>query len=382
MTALRPVLVIQRRMTHYRVPFFERLRKEMPNHGCELLLAYGDPTRAEALRNDGADIDWAQRLRTIYFMGGWLCFQPFVHLLRGVSAVVITPENKLVNNLGVQLFQRECKIVLWGHGANLQSRRDTWREAFKRRMARRADWWLGYTDMSRPLIARSGFPEERVSILNNAVDTLELASMRTRSTVERVAAMRARLKIVGTRVGVFVGSLHTDKRIPFLLQAAREIRRKVPEFELLILGDGPDGEMVRDFCAHQTWAHHAGALSGQDKVDALAACRLMLNPGLVGLGILDSFVCAVPILTTDCGLHSPEIAYLKNGVNGAMTVDSQADYVAEAVRLLTDDSALKALQRGCDESAATYTVEKMAVNFARGIAACLDAPPLPRDSIL
>jgi hypothetical protein len=38
----------------------------------------------------------------------------------------------------------------------------------------------------------------------------------------------------------------------------------------------------------------AGMLKGQDKVQALACATVMLNPGLVGLGILDSFVWGCP----------------------------------------------------------------------------------------
>ncbi len=46
------VLIIQRRMTEYRVPMFEALRTRLAQDGVTLQVAYGTPTALEALRND------------------------------------------------------------------------------------------------------------------------------------------------------------------------------------------------------------------------------------------------------------------------------------------------------------------------------------------
>ena len=46
------VLVIQRRLTHYRVPFFVALLEEMKAQNLELILAYGEPSSSELKKND------------------------------------------------------------------------------------------------------------------------------------------------------------------------------------------------------------------------------------------------------------------------------------------------------------------------------------------
>lgn len=43
MTNCRKILVVQRRMTHYRIPFFNALRSECEKNDIELFLAYGEP---------------------------------------------------------------------------------------------------------------------------------------------------------------------------------------------------------------------------------------------------------------------------------------------------------------------------------------------------
>lgn len=372
----KKVLVIQRRMTHYRIPFFNALRSECEKNGIELLLAYGEPTQDELTKNDNADLAWGYKLNTYYFLGGKVCWQPFGHLLSTLDAVVVTLENKLIYNFVLQYLQHKLKFIYWGHGANLQGDPHSWRERFKRKVASYADWWFGYTQMSVPLIERSGFPAERITVLNNSIDTAELAAQCAAVTPEHQARWRAELQLAGKQVGIYIGSLYEEKRIDFLLAAAEQLQQANPDFVLLIIGGGAQKALVEQFCAHHAWAHYLGVRKGQEKVDLLCLADVMLNPGLVGLGILDSFVAGVPMLTTDCGLHSPEIAYLQPGVNGLMTANDLASYVAEVQALLSDAEALAALRAGCLESAKEYTVENMARNFTQGLLQCLQQPAL------
>lgn len=365
------VCIVQRRMTHYRVAFFESLRIQLEERGVELVLAYGLGTDNEERKNDGAQIPWAKKLPTRYFLGGRVCYQPLGAVSSDASMLVVTLENKLICNLWHQFAPVPYKVALWGHGANLQGDARSWRERFKRRVARRADWWFGYTEHSRPLIAQSGFPEDRITILNNAVDTAEMRSQFEAINRGELARWRSENGLGDGPIGIFLGSLYEEKRIEFLLDAAKAIRAQVPGFELLLVGAGPQKSTVEAFCKEYAWAHFAGMLKGPDKVRALTCATVMLNPGLVGLGILDSFVCEVPMVTTDCGLHSPEIVYLKSGVNGLMTENTSVDYVQTCVATLKNKTLLDVLRAGCKQSASLYTVENMAKNFADGVTRCL-----------
>jgi len=370
----RRVLIIQRRLTHYRLPFFEGLRTELKGRGAELVLAHGDPTPAEASKRDEGELPWARRLGTTYMLDGRVCWQPFFALAKDADLVVLTHENKLLCNLWAQYRLPGVRVALWGHGANLQGVSTSWRERLKRRTALQADWWFGYTEMSRPLILKSGFPGDRITIVDNAIDTMTLRRQYEEVLPEQLSALRHRLGLNGGRVGVFLGSLYGEKRIDFLLQAAMQIRDRSPGFELVIAGAGPDRAKVEAFCAENVWARYVGPVAGEQKAQLLALARVMLNPGLVGLGVLDSFVCQVPMVTTDCGLHSPEVAYLENGCNGVMTSDAMAEYVDAVAGLLHDDARHARLVAGCSMSASCYTIDRMVRRFADGIESCLAAP--------
>jgi glycosyltransferase involved in cell wall biosynthesis len=290
----------------------------------------------------------------------------------------MTPENRLLYNLWVQWVRRGFRVALWGHGANFQGTHDSVRERFKRVAARHADWWFAYTDASLPHLARSRFPRDRVTVLNNAIDTSALQRQRLAVHPARLQGLAAEFGLGGGPVGIYVGSLYADKRIGFLLDAARRVRELTTGFELIVVGDGPDRGRVEQFCAEHPWAHYAGLRFGQDKVDLMSLARVVMNPGMVGLGILDALILQTPLVTTDCGTHSPEIAYLRHGHNGLMTANALEPYAQAVAGLLRDDAQLALLRQGCAESAPIYTLERMADNYANGIVECLQRPPLRR----
>jgi len=369
-------LIVQRRLTHYRVAFFEALRQELSKRDCELKLVYGQPAPSERGKDDSGTLSWGERLETRYFWGERICWQPFGHKLAEVDIAVLSSENKLIYNLVAQYLYKRQRVALWGHGGNLQADANSLRERYKRVATKRADWWFGYTNISVPLIEQSGFPRERITVLDNAIDTVELSNMVRGVKQEALSQLREELGLKSKNVGIYIGSFYAEKRIQFMLDAAARIHHHLPDFEFLIVGSGSEKHLVDQFCAKHAWAKYLGVRKGQAKADVLALAKVMINPGVVGLNILDSFVAGVPMITTNCKGHGPEIAYLTNGENGLMTTTSLDDYVAAVSKLLADESTIELLTIGCKTSAQKYTVGNMACKFADGVLRCLELPTL------
>jgi len=100
----------------------------------------------------------------------------------------------------------------------------------------------------------------------------------------------------------------------------------------------------------------------------------MLCPGGVGLGILDAFTAGIPIVTTNCPGHGPEIAYLRSGENGLMTEDSLEAYVRAVVALLQYEDERRRLGVNAQHVASHFTIENMAQRFRGGIHGALRVP--------
>lgn len=367
--------IIQRRLTHYRVPLFETLRVQLAAQGIRFRLLHGDASGPERCKDDSGHLAWAEHLPTHYFLHGHLCWQPFWRQVEDCDLVVMTQENKLLNNLPM-LLHRPAKaplLAFWGHGENMQARRkDCATERFKRWTSHRVDWWFAYTSLSAGLVEAAGFPSNRMTILNNSVDTARLRLQIDQATRRSRAELRAQFGLGPGPLGVFIGSLYAEKRIPFLLQAALKIRALIPGFQLVMAGTGPERAAVEQAAAASGGVIcFVGAVHEEAKASLLACANIMLNPGLVGLGILDAFIAGLPIATTDCGLHSPEIAYLEHRRNGFMTANSMDAFVHDVAAALSDTESLERMGAAALASADRYTLAAMAENFTTGIRACL-----------
>jgi glycosyltransferase involved in cell wall biosynthesis len=156
------------------------------------------------------------------------------------------------------------------------------------------------------------------------------------------------------------------------MDAIQRIRSEVPDFEMLFIGDGPLRSVVQNIAARYSWIRWVGGRIGREKVLHALLGQLILNPGLVGLGILDSFALGIPMVTTDCGIHSPEIAYLKSGYNGLMTNNSVESFVRTVVDIYRNELARERLSNACMASSCDYSLEAMSTNFASGIRKALE----------
>jgi len=375
-TAAAPrVLCVQRRLTHYRVALFEELRNLLAKDGVVFDLAYGQPCAQEAEKSDQGDIGWAHKVHCHYRLKGQLCWQNPTQLAKHADLVVVTQENKMLFNLWAMFVRHPKRLAFWGHGRNFQSSRPNGLfERFKQTLSRRCDWWFAYTGVSERRLVDLGFSPEKITNLQNAVDTQALLGQIASVTTEEVESFRAGLRVGAAPLGIYVGSLYKEKRIDFLLAAAERIAMRVPGFVLLVIGNGAERNLVNKAKTQHAWLRYEGPQFGRDKAVALRSADVMLNPGLVGLGILDAFAAGLPMITTDCGIHSPEIDYLRNGENGIMTSDNLEAYVEAAVAVLKDPGYALRLRNNARSDAGKYTISNMAQNFRCGILAALALP--------
>jgi glycosyltransferase involved in cell wall biosynthesis len=378
-TAARPIVaIVYRAVFQYRRAFYERLRDRLDAMGIDLRLIYGHAGGSDRRKRDLVDVSWGREIENRVFCIGRteLYWQPCLDLLKDVDLVIVEQANKLLLNLVLIASRRSGsrRVAFWGHGRDFQAWRSTrLRDRFKRLLATRVDWWFAYTDIASRVVEGLGYPRSRITNVQNAIDTRELIEQRQQVTEIELDALRASLGLVGRDVCIFAGAMYAEKRLRFLLEACRHVRREVPDFEVIFMGAGPDEEIVAAAARELPWIHAVGPKFDGDKVPYFLLSKLVLIPGAVGLVVLDSFALEVPMVTTDVPGHGPEIDYLEHGVNGWL-VDEPDDPVvyARAVQgLLLDEAARARLVVGCRHAATKYTTEEMVGRFAGGIRAAL-----------
>lgn len=371
------VAIVQRVLAHYRVPFFNRLRDLASDRGVDVELVTGRPSKWEESLHGSGELPWATQRRCVYLGTPirHVVWQSGVRSLLSADLVVVEQASRLLQNyvLGLgRLVGKPAGLALWGHGRH-RDQDAAWApaERVKSRLTGRADWFFAYTAGVAAQVARTGFPVDRITVVQNAIDTAELARMRARLNEEDLAAQRSRLGLGIGPVGVALGSIYDLKRPEFLLSAAFEIRRRIPTFHLVVIGDGPMRKEVERLASGHQWIHVLGALHGAELVRTAAVGEVILNPGSIGLGVLDSFALGLPTITCAGVVHSPEFEYLESDRNGMVLPagTTESEYADATVSLLNDGSRLASLRAGAMRSSEVFTIEAMAENFADGLAA-------------
>jgi glycosyltransferase involved in cell wall biosynthesis len=375
----RKVAVIYKYVPEYRFDFFNLARERLAEEDIEFLLLYGQPGRFDAQKGDSVELPWATKISSvIWVIGKWeLYWQPVLEYLHDVDLVIVEQANKLLVNyvLQAQNLLGIRKLAFWGHGRNLQAKKvDTLSEWIKRKLSTKAHWWFAYDDVSARYVESLGYPHDRITSVQNAIDTRFLSRAYQSLTSADISRVCQQLDIRSQYVCIYAGGMYPDKRLSFLLDSLNLIRKQIPDFEMILIGSGVDARLVEDFAGLHSWVHYIGPKFKLRKIPYFAISKLLLNPGVVGLGILDSFALETPLITTNIPNHGPEIEYLENGINGIMVQESRNPqaYANAVIDLLNDESGRQRLIENCRKAREKYTVENMVENFLNGIEKALE----------
>lgn len=374
---MKKVVILQHRLLHYRVGLFEQLRKQCQVRGIELHLVHGQPTRRELAKKDVGSIAWADVVTNKVVEVGerdWL-WQPFPDNLRDADLLVVMQESRLFSNYPLLLSRwwSKRKLAYWGHGANFQSDAPAGlRERWKQMLLTKVDWWFAYTQMTVDIVAKAGYPIDQITCLNNAIDTNAFKRELAAVTDDELSVARQALGIQsGAPVGIFCGSLYPDKKLDFLVTAIDRIHQESSDFHCIVLGDGPSMPYLREAALSRPWLHLMGVTKGVKKALYFRMADFMLNPGLVGLHVVDAFCAGLVMATTSGARHSPEVCYLRHGVNGIMTGDSFEEYAQAILVLVKDRERLNQYRAAALADADVYTLDNMVSQFVDGIEKCL-----------
>lgn len=372
------VVIVYKTLPHYRVRFYELLRAELADRGILLELIVGQPDDEMAKRRDTAGIQWANLVRNRYIPLGrrQLVWQPCLRRVWGADLVIVEQASRLLLNYLLHLgrYFRGPKLALWGHGINLDSSsRSVLGETVKKFFLRKADWWFCYTEGTKRLVVGAGFAEHRATVVQNAIDTAALRAWRDSIADAERDGLREALGMGSGPVCLWLSSIYPTKRPEYAVLAFDEVRRRLPGAELIVVGDGPSKFVFDDARRTRPWLHTVGARFGRDIALHASLASLIINPGLVGLTVLDGFALGLPVVTVQLDYHSPEIEYLENGRNGLVLNRnaSPEEYGAEVATLLSDGQRLSTFRDECALSACKYTVEQMVERFASGVQGAL-----------
>jgi phosphatidylinositol alpha-1,6-mannosyltransferase len=190
---------------------------------------------------------------------------------------------------------------------------------------------------ARSLSEQDGVAAARVTLIPNFVDD----GMFEPPTHEWVAHTRAQLGIPRSAVvGCIVASLRPVKDHPTLFAALPRIREAVPEFVLLVVGDGPARAELEGLARQlgvQESVKFAGVMAQRPSAHHIADVSLLTSrsEGFPN-ALVEAMAAARPLVGTDVtGIRDVVVP----GENGLLVRSGSSDELAAAVVRLLQNSA-------------------------------------------
>lgn len=376
---MRTITFIDRYIPQYRQEFFSLMRLELEKRGMNLQLIYGEPSESEKSKRDNVDIEFGVKVKNRYFNVGKkeVVLQPIIKYIWNSDLVIIDQANRLLANYFLQLLYilHIKKVCFWGHGKNFQSKKnDAISEWLKRKMVRHVHWWFVYNDVSARIVQEAGFPLEKITNVQNAIDTVNLVKEAEKWDADKADALRKSMGIKpDSNIALFIGGMYPEKHLDFVIESCDLARQEIPDFELLMVGGGPDADIVIGAEKAKKWVHYIPPKFGDERIPYFLMSKALLMPFALGLVVLDSFALKTPVLTLHAHNHGPEINYLVDGYNGLFAVNETVESYANLIKLFYEDKNLQTkIRLGCQESALEYSIEKMVNRFVDGIEQALE----------
>ena len=368
----KSVAIVQRVVVHYRLSFYRQLSEMLAEKGIKLTVFAGHARAEEAFKDALDGIGCGIRVCNRYLYGS-IYWQPLLTRLKDFDLVIVEQANSVLLNypllLQRKLFGAPPFIAYWGHGATLHKLHPKpFRDNFKKILTRKVDWWFAYTDLSRSLVMNAGFPKDRICVVNNSTDTTDISAAYEACANTDRTSIRNELGLhEGGPVLVYCGRLYENKALPFLIESCRIARKRLPNLSLLVIGSGELDGWLGEAASKESWIKPVGAKYGEEKALHLMAGDIFVLPSHVGLSILDGFAAGLPVVVARFNNHCPEIAYLQDGGNGVLADATPDAYAVALVRLAVDEVLRKKMGVAARKTAARYSVQGMAKNFAEGV---------------
>ncbi|NJK90790.1 MAG: glycosyltransferase [Blastochloris sp.] len=220
-------------------------------------------------------------------------------------------------------------LVFWTHGFQIYGWKGT-KLGLKDRVRL---WWMNWADAvifysqeRMRDVERFTGPKEQFFVAPNTLDTNAYKEQYELLEREGREAVRRRLGL-NRKTLIYVGRLTEEKGVMHLPELLKRTVKSPVAPDLIVIGGGEkEGVLTKSL---QVWPDRVRMLGpifdASQRCAWIYAADLMICMGYAGLNVVDSLAMGCPYATIDDKYlpyrHSPEISYLKNGVN-ALVADS------------------------------------------------------------
>ena len=241
--------------------------------------------------------------------------------------------------------------------------------AVERALAPVTDLWICVSHAEKEALLAAGVADaRRVHVIWNGIDLQRFAgSRRSLDEVGAVLAREARLALdlpADSVVLTTICRLFRPRDFPTLLGAFQQVREKLPQAHLLIVGDGPLRPQVEEIAARlhlESAAHLLGMRRDVPQILRATDVLVLASRGWEGLPltVLEAMASSLPVVASDVGGTREAIL---DGETGWLFAPGDEATLARHILTLAEDPLLaqRMGQRGLARVREHFTVQRMA----------------------
>jgi colanic acid/amylovoran biosynthesis glycosyltransferase len=201
------------------------------------------------------------------------------------------------------------------------------------KLFRYGDYFLPVCDYLRNRAVKLGCPEDKISIMKSAIDC------------KRFVFLERRKPESGPTRIVFVGRLVEKKGVEYAIQAIEILKNRGYQAKLLIVGDGPLKQNLRNLCRDLAIENHVeflGAKNHDEIVEILNTAHLFTAPSVTSRTsdqegipnvLKEAMAMGLPVVSTYHG-GIPEL--VKDGISGFLVAERDFHALADRLGYLID----------------------------------------------
>jgi len=297
-------------------------------------------------------------------------FLPFVQLYKNFDVLFFYGNPRVLSNVFYTVLFKILgkKVVIWGqaHTASanpkLEKLRLSWWRCF--------DYLFLYTDQEVAYLKNYGFHKQTLIGMNNGLDQRNIETAKAKWTADRLEAWRLERGIADKILILSCARLELKNRFHLMIPALKRLCQTQPKLLWCVIGEGEQNQSLRDTVEAANLGSNILWLGSIYNENQLApwflSSKVLVHPGAIGLSLLHAFGYGLPVIThDDLASHMPEIAALKNDINGVQFVANDPQSLFETLsKVLRDDVTLKRLGQQALQTATTeFNTNIMAQRF-------------------
>ena len=362
------VQIIQPVVPGYRLPLFKALINN-DKFNVSIMAGVTEHGGVKSVNTKINNINLNHKTRILFNKLFWQCdLYLLPNMMRG-DVLIINGNIKILSNYSLiyEAKKRKVAVIWWGHGWSSTTSNMSF---FLRKHIIKmfADTILLYTEKEKELFLDNSFDSNRVFYMNNTVYTEDINIIKNNITQQDIAKIKVEYKIKNQNVLLFVGRLR-DNPSTNLLLALKSLKYLTSKCVLVIVGDGVEKDALIKMSKELNVEDKVLFLGSIYDEIKLAPWFIMSDcfvyPGAIGLSLLHAFSYSLPVVTHNkLTEHGPEIAALKNKVNGLMFKRGNEIDLAKSIEIVLKNKyyyskgALKTIENEYSYSNMISRVEK------------------------